>query len=67
MRVQSASRPNVANGTKARVAAAKMANTFAGEDARGGFEVRPESGGVHAVDMLVGTPSKLVEIVRGNG
>ena len=67
LRVQSASRANVASGTKARVSAAKMANTFAGEDAEGEFEVRPGSGAGHAVDMLVGTPSKLLEMVRGNG
>ena len=67
LRVQSASRANVASGTKARVSAAKMANTFAGEDAEGEFQVRPGGGAGHAVDMLVGTPSKLLEMVRGNG
>jgi ATP-dependent RNA helicase MRH4 len=67
LRVQSASRANVASGTKARVSAAKMANTFAGDDADGEFEVRPGSGTGHAVDVLVGTPSKLLEMARGNG
>ena len=67
LRVQSASRANVASGTKARVSAAKMANTFVGEDAEGEFEVRPGAGAGHAVDVLVGTPSKLLEMARGNG
>jgi ATP-dependent RNA helicase MRH4 len=67
LRIQSASRANVASGTKARVSASKMANTFTGDDADGEFEVRPGSGAGHAVDMLVGTPSKLLEMARGNG
>ena len=69
LRVQSASRANVASGTKARVSAAKMANTaFASDDGVDGeFEVRSGSGAGHAVDVLVGTPSKLLEMVRGNG
>jgi ATP-dependent RNA helicase MRH4 len=68
LRVQSASRANVASRTKTRVLAAKMANTFAGEDAAGGeFEVHPGAGASHAVDVLVGTPSKLLEMVRRNG
>jgi ATP-dependent RNA helicase MRH4 len=68
LRVQSASRANVASGSKARVSAAKMANTFTGEVAEGGeFEVRPGAGAGHAVDVLVGTPSKLLEMARGNG
>jgi ATP-dependent RNA helicase MRH4 len=45
-----------------------MANTFTGEDAEGGeFEVRPGAGSGHAVDVLVDTPSKLLEMARGNG
>ena len=67
LRVQSASRANVASGTRARVSAAKMANTFAGDDAEGKFELRPGSGTGHAVDVFVGTPSKLLEMARGNG
>ena len=69
LRVQSASRANVASGTKARVSAAKMANTaFASDDGVDGeFEVRSGSGAGHAVDVLVGTPSKLLEMARGNG
>jgi hypothetical protein len=41
LRVQSASRANVASGSKARVPAAKMAKTFTCEDADGEFEVHP--------------------------
>jgi ATP-dependent RNA helicase MRH4 len=67
LRVQSASRANVASGGKVRVSASKMASTFTGEDANGEFEVRPGGGAGHAVDVLVGTPSKLLEMVRGNG
>ncbi|KAH9021671.1 P-loop containing nucleoside triphosphate hydrolase protein [Lactarius deliciosus] len=67
LRVQSASRANVASGTKARVSAAKMSNRFGGKDAEGEFEVRPGGGTGHTVDVLVGTPSKLLEMVRGNG
>ena len=67
LRVQSASRANVASGTGARVSAAKMANTFARDDAEGEFDVRPGSGMGHAVDVLIGTPSKLLEMARGNG
>ena len=48
------------------MSAAKMANAFTG-DADGEFEVRPGSGAGHPVDMLVGTPSKLLEMARGNG
>jgi ATP-dependent RNA helicase MRH4 len=68
LHVQSASRANVANESKARVSPAKMANTFAGEDAEGGeFEVRPWAGAGHAVDILVSTLSKLLEMARRNG
>ncbi|KAI9437273.1 P-loop containing nucleoside triphosphate hydrolase protein [Lactarius indigo] len=67
LRVQSASRANFASGTKARVSAAKMSNTFSGDDAEGEFEVRPGGGAGHVVDVLVGTPSKLLEMARGNG
>ncbi|KAH8999892.1 P-loop containing nucleoside triphosphate hydrolase protein [Lactarius hatsudake] len=67
LRVQSASRANVASGTKARVSAAKMSNRFGGKDAEGEFEVRPGGGTGHTVDVLVGTPSKLLEMARGNG
>ncbi len=67
LRVQSASRANSASGTRARVSAAKMSNRFAGNDVEGEFEVRPGGGTGHAVDVLVGTPSKLLEMARGNG
>ncbi|KAN0133866.1 hypothetical protein V8E53_008298 [Lactarius tabidus] len=45
----------------------KMANTFIGDDADGELEVRPGGGAGHAVEMLVDTPSKLLEMARGNG
>ena len=64
---ESASRANVASGTRARMSATKKANTFASDDAEDEFEVRPGSGTGHAVDVLVGTPSKLLEIARGDG
>ncbi|KAI9451456.1 P-loop containing nucleoside triphosphate hydrolase protein [Lactarius psammicola] len=63
----SASRANSASGTRARVSAAKMSNRFTGDGAEGEFEVRPGGGTGHAVDVLVGTPSKLLEMARGNG
>ncbi|KAI0298761.1 P-loop containing nucleoside triphosphate hydrolase protein [Multifurca ochricompacta] len=67
LRVQSASRANVASGVKARVSAAKMASAFTGNDAVGEFEVHHGSATGHPVDMLVGTPAKLLEMARGNG
>ena len=42
------------------VSAAKMANTVAGDDTEGEFEVRPWSRAGHAADVLVGTPSELL-------
>src|SRR6266404_5766065 len=44
-----------------------MASTFTGNDVEGEFEVRSRSSAGHAVDVLVGTPSKLLEMARGNG
>ena len=62
LRVQSASRANVAN---LRVSAAKMANAFDGDDAEGEFEVRPGSGSGHSLDVLVGTPPTVLGMIRG--
>ncbi|KAI0059885.1 P-loop containing nucleoside triphosphate hydrolase protein [Artomyces pyxidatus] len=72
LRVQSVSRANVATasshfGGRGRVTASKMAAAFGevrGES--GEFEVK-KGGSGHDVDLLVGTPSKILELVRGNG
>ncbi|KAH9980547.1 P-loop containing nucleoside triphosphate hydrolase protein [Russula compacta] len=58
LRVQSASRANVTS----RVSAAKMVDAFDGTDAEGEFDVRPGNGTGHALDVLVGTPAKLLEM-----
>ena len=62
LRVQSASRANVANS---RVSAAKMAHAFGGDNPEGEFEVRPGSGAGHTLDILVGTPPTVLGMVRG--
>jgi ATP-dependent RNA helicase MRH4, mitochondrial len=75
LRVQSASRANVVNSggaSRSWPSAAKMANTFQhGHDmttTRGEFEVHPGGSGIgHAVDVLVGTPSRMLEMARGVG
>jgi ATP-dependent RNA helicase MRH4, mitochondrial len=67
LRVQSTSRANITSNTRSRVFAAKMANTSDGDDMEGEFEVRPGSDTSHALDVLVGTPSKLLGMARGNG
>ena len=67
LRVQSASRANVTSRITSRVSAAKMANVFVGDDTGGEFEVRPGSETNYALDVLVGTPSKLLGMARGNG
>ncbi|KAH9958070.1 P-loop containing nucleoside triphosphate hydrolase protein [Russula dissimulans] len=64
LRVQSLSRANVAN---ARVSAAKMANAFDGDEAQGEFEVRPGSETDHTLDVLVGTPARVLRMARGSG
>ena len=65
--MQSASRANCAGGIRAQVSTAKMANKHAGDDTEGEFEVRPGNGPGHAVDVLFGTPSILLEMTRENG
>lgn len=62
LRVQSASRANVAN---AQVSAAKMAHAFKGDDAEGEFEVSPGNGTGHTLDVLVGTPPTILGMVHG--
>ncbi|KAI0259302.1 P-loop containing nucleoside triphosphate hydrolase protein, partial [Gloeopeniophorella convolvens] len=66
LRVQTASRANVGvrGGT-----AARMAASFPGSGAGGAgeFEVRAGAGAGHVVDVLVGTPATLLEMVRGRG
>lgn len=62
LRVQSASRANVAN---LRVSAAKMANAFEGDNAEGEFDVRPGNGTGHSLDVLVGTPPTVLGMIRG--
>ena len=62
LRVQSASRANVANF---RVSAAKMANVFDSNDTEGEFDVRPGSGTGHSLDVLVGTPPTVLGLIRG--
>ena len=47
--------------------AARTANTFTGDDTEGEFKVHPWSGAGHAVDVLAGTPSKMLEMTRSNG
>jgi ATP-dependent RNA helicase MRH4, mitochondrial len=67
LRVQSASQANVVSGARARMSAAKIANIFSGDRTEGEFEVHPGSGFGHAVDVLVRTPSRLLEMARGSG
>ncbi|KAI0245623.1 P-loop containing nucleoside triphosphate hydrolase protein [Lactifluus subvellereus] len=67
LRVQSASRANVASGARAWASAAKMANAFPGDNAEGEFEVYSGGEVGHAVDMLVGTPARMLEMTRGSG
>jgi len=64
LRVLSASRENV---TGARVSAAKMTNAFDGDDTEGEFEVHPGSKAYRGLDVLVGTPAKLLRMVHGRG
>jgi ATP-dependent RNA helicase MRH4 len=44
-----------------------MANAFPGNNTEGEFEVYSGSEMGHAVDMLVGTPARLLEMTRGSG
>jgi ATP-dependent RNA helicase MRH4, mitochondrial len=44
-----------------------MANAFDGGHGGGEFEVRPGSETSYALDVLVGTPSKLLSMARGSG
>ena len=67
LRVQSASQANVVSGARARMSSAKIANIFSGDRTEGEFEVHPGSGFGHAVDVLVRTPSRLLEMARGSG
>jgi len=67
LRVQCASRANVASNIRSWVSAAKMANAFDGDHGGGEFEVCPGSETAYALDVLVGTPSKLLSMARGNG
>ena len=67
LRVQCASQSNVASNTGTRVSASKMANTFGRDHVGGEFDVRPGSGTAYALDVLVGTPRKLLSMARGNG
>lgn len=67
LRVQCASRANVANNTRSWVSAAKMANAFDGDHGGGEFEVCPGREAAYALDVLVGTPSKLLSMARGSG
>ena len=61
LRLQSTSRANVTS----RVSAAKMVDAFDGNNAEGEFDVRPGNGTGHALDVLVGTPAKLLEMTCG--
>jgi ATP-dependent RNA helicase MRH4, mitochondrial len=67
LRVQSTSRANIMSNTRSRVFAANMANASDGDDMEGEFEVHPGSETSHALDVLVGTPSKLLGMARGSG
>jgi ATP-dependent RNA helicase MRH4 len=62
LRVQSASRANVANTW---ISAAKMARAFGGDDPEGEFKVSPGNGTSHTLDVLVGTPPTVLGMVRG--
>ncbi|KAI0029195.1 P-loop containing nucleoside triphosphate hydrolase protein [Vararia minispora EC-137] len=68
LRVQTASRPNVSSlDNRRRVSASKMSDAFE-EAVEGEFEVRPGASGPRFdVDVLVGTPSRLLEMSRGHG
>jgi ATP-dependent RNA helicase MRH4, mitochondrial len=75
LRVQSASRANIVNSggtSRSWTSAAKMANAFHIDDdfttIKGEFEVHSGASGIgHAVDVLVGTPSRMLEMARGTG
>lgn len=68
LRVMCASRANVPSVVKGNVTASKMASTYADPDEAGGeFEVSRENKIARPVDVLVGTPSKLLEMARGHG
>ncbi|KAI9461070.1 P-loop containing nucleoside triphosphate hydrolase protein [Russula earlei] len=64
LRVQTSSRPNVA---KVRMSAAEMANVFDGDNAEGEFELYPGPRTSHALDVLVGTPARVLRMARGRG
>jgi ATP-dependent RNA helicase MRH4 len=69
LRVQSTSRENIrgAGVSAAKMSASKMTNAFDGEDMEGEFEVRPGGKAYRGLDVLVGTPAKLLRMVRGRG
>jgi ATP-dependent RNA helicase MRH4 len=72
LRVMCASRANVKNTRRLQATASKMAEEYevdpdeAAADA--GMEIGSQkSGKTHPVDILVGTPTRLLEMVRGKG
>lgn len=68
LRVLCSSRANLPSTARRNVTASKMAATYAEpEDASGEFEVSRGSRGARPVDVLVGTPTKILEMVRGHG
>jgi ATP-dependent RNA helicase MRH4 len=63
LRVLCASRANLKSTPRAAFTASKMAAQFS-DDANGTLGI-PHLGGSHPVDVLVGTPNKLLEMARG--
>ena len=72
LRVLGASRANVPSSSReydrrgTGMRASKMAETFRGGEEDGEFEVSAARRS-HPVDVLVGTPSKLLELIKGRG
>lgn len=68
LRILCASRANMPSTARRNVTASKMAATFSEpEDVGGEFDVSRAGKVARPVDLLVGTPSKVLELVRGHG
>ncbi|KAK7688296.1 hypothetical protein QCA50_008667 [Cerrena zonata] len=69
LRITCASRANVPTHSKRHVTASKMASELevGGSQEGGEFLVSPQGNSARPVDLLVGTPSKVLEMVKGRG
>ena len=65
LRVVCASRANTPSTLTRNVTASKMSHMFDKSDANGSLSIHAKS--ARPLDVLVGTPSKLLEMVRGHG